>query len=92
MRQTGLSHHYHLTHLSDGGAKRVLPPLGRLVERGVLACRYEVQPNDSHGLIFEEGLERTHEIQKLNLLRMADKPSGRLDAWVTFLSHLRAQR
>ena len=71
--------------------KRLLPPLRRPVERGVLARGDEVQPNHCIGLINKESFERPHEIQKLDLPRVAYEPRRGLNARITLLPQLSAQ-
>jgi hypothetical protein len=84
--------HHHLPHFTDGGAKRMLPPLGRSIKRGVLACGEQVHPNDGVRLVRKESFERLDNIHKLVLPSMTDKPRRWLNSLVSFLPHLSTQR
>jgi hypothetical protein len=84
--------HHHLAHAADGGDERLLPPLGRLGEGGVLAGGEQVQPDDDDAaFVREERFERLHKVQKLVPPCVADEPRRGLNASVACLLHLRAQ-
>jgi len=84
--------HHHLAHTADGRDERLLPPLGRLRERRVLAGGEQVQPDDDDAaFVREERFKRLHKVQKLHLPRVAHEPRRGLNARVAFLLHLSAQ-
>ena len=45
------------SHLADGGDEHLLPPLGRLRERCMLAGGHEVQPVDGSRLVFRKRIK-----------------------------------
>ena len=52
------------------------PPLWRLIERRVLACSHEVQPDDGTRLVREESFQRPDKVQELELSHMASTEGG----------------
>jgi hypothetical protein len=84
--------HDHLAHAADGGDERLLPPLGRLGEGGVLAGGEQIEPDDDEAAFArEERFKRLHHVQKHVAPRVADEPRRGLHARVAGALHLGAQ-